>query len=192
LIRPATKRYRVTGASLKQILTEALGLHPYLGSRGSRIVVPADLDGQRFDVTASVSPNKMESLKALILNALENALGIKVKRITREMDAYVLTAPKGLTGSLQPTKATTFHASSDKGVIAASAADLRDLEVAIEMAIKIPAVDETGLQGKFDWNLLYDGDNPKSILEAIRKEFGLETTLARRPIEFFIVEKIGQ
>lgn len=189
MLRPGVKQYKATSASLRQILMAALGVHP---SRESRITIPAELQGQRFDVTAGLSEGKTENLRAVMVNALENALGIRVKRITREMEAYVFTAPKGLaglTGSLRPSKAKTFHASGDKGVNAAVAADLSFLEIAIEMALKTPAVDETGLQGKFDWDLLYDGDNPKSMIEAIRKEFGLEITLAKRHIEFFIVEK---
>jgi uncharacterized protein (TIGR03435 family) len=183
MIGSGPKRLTASGAELKSILSGLLRTSP------SRISVPAELLGKRFDLKAVLQNNKTEGFNPLIVSALENALGIKIKRVTRELDAYVLTAPKELTGSLQPTKAKSFHLSSDKGVLAAAAAEPGRLAAAIEGVIETPVLDETKLQGKFDWDLLYDSSNPKSIIEAIRKELGLEIGLAKRPVETVLVEK---
>lgn len=183
MIGSGPKRYTASGAELKPILSSLLRVNP------SRLSVPAELLGKRFDVKANLQNNRTEGFNPLIISALENALGIKIKRVTRELDAYVLTAPKELTGSLRPTKAKSFHSSSDQGVLAAAAAELGRLAAAIETVIGTPVIDETKLQGKFDWDLLYDGNDPKSIIEAIRKEFGLEISLAKRPVEMVLVEK---
>jgi uncharacterized protein (TIGR03435 family) len=147
------------------------------------------MQGKRYDVIASLQNEKTQGLRDLVVSALENALGIRVERVTREMDAFVLAAPKELTGSLQPTKAKSFHASTDDGVLAASAASPSQLVAQIEEVIKAPVIDETHLQGKFDWDLLYDGKNPRSILEAVRQQLGLELLAAKRQVELVIVEK---
>jgi uncharacterized protein (TIGR03435 family) len=175
-----------SGVGLKSILASLLGIHP---SRTSRITLPAELENQRFDVKAITQNDQTEGFRPMIVNALEHALGIKIKRVPREMEVYVLTAPKELTGSLRLSKAKSFHLSGADGVSAAAAADLDKLAVVMEMVLHIPVIDETKLQGKFDWDLLYDGNNPQSIIGAVRKEFGLELTLAKRPVEMIVVEK---
>lgn len=76
-----------------------------------------------------------------------------------------------------------------KVVMAAAAAELGQLVRAIEGVLRAPVIDETNLRGKFDWELLYDEDHPKSIIEAVRKEFGLELTLAKRSVEMIVIEK---
>jgi uncharacterized protein (TIGR03435 family) len=125
----------------------------------------------------------------MVLSALEPALGVKIKRVTREMDAYVITAPKPLTGSLKPATTDRGGAKLGGGVLRATAMDIGLLFYGIEDILKIPVIDETRMQGKFDWNLVYDEQNPQSVIEAIRKEFGLELTLAKRPVEIIVVEK---
>jgi uncharacterized protein (TIGR03435 family) len=172
-----------TGADLNSLLQSLLRVNP------THLSTPVEMQGKRYDVIASLQNEKTQGLRDLVVSALENALGIRVERVTREMDAFVLAAPKELTGSLQPTKAKSFHASTDDGVLAASAASPSQLVAQIEEVIKAPVIDETHLQGKFDWDLLYDGKNPRSILEAVRQQLGLELLAAKRQVELVIVEK---
>ncbi len=51
-------------------------------------------------------------------------------------------------------------------------------------------VDETGLQGKYDFELPCDMSKPEAVTTAVREQFGMELTQARRAVELMIVEKI--
>jgi len=159
----------------------------------TRMIIPAELQDERFDILCTLppesQPGKMGFNKPLMIGALEAALGIKISRITREADVYVLTAPEELTGSLQPTKATGGRSSASEGVLAASSVELGRLAAGIEDVLNVPVIDETGLQGKFDWDLVWEAGNPRSIIDAVRTQFGLELTPARRKLEIVIVGK---
>lgn len=179
----APNRITATGAELNSLLQSLFRVNP------THLSTPAEMQGQRDHVTAVMQDDKSQALRDLVVSALESALGIKVERVTREMDAFVLTAPNELTGSLQSTRAKSFHASADEGVLAASGAGPSQLIAQIESVIKTPVIDETHLQGKFDWDLLYDGKNPMSIIEAVRQQLRLELLPAKRPVEMVIVEK---
>ncbi len=91
----------------------------------------------------------------------------------------MLTAPGSLTGNLKLSTAPRMHASSDDGVSAAVKAGIKFLAAHIEDALKMPVINETNLQGEYDWDVIYDGKNPTSIIEALRKDCGLE--LKRKP-----------
>jgi uncharacterized protein (TIGR03435 family) len=155
----------------------------------TRISIPAELKDKRFDITATVQSDATNHNFSLIVSALENALGIRIMRVMRETDVFILTAPKELTGSLQPAKTKGGGSSNGNGAITGHGLDLGRLADSIERELKMPVIDETGLQGKYDWDLVYDGKNPTSIIEAVRKQFGLELTPGKRPVEIVIVEK---
>jgi uncharacterized protein (TIGR03435 family) len=176
-------KYMAQAAGLKMLLSSLLGV------TSTRIYLPAEFQDKRYDLSVTLKDDKTEAYKPLAAQAIETALGLKVKRTTREAEVYVLTTPPQLTGSLKPTRSKTFHASSAEGVLAAVAADFRLLVASLEEVLKLPVIDETKLQGKFDWDLVYDGQNPQSIVEAVRKEFGLELTLAKRSVEIILAEK---
>jgi len=184
--------FSAQGAKLEFILGDLL-MANHLSFPGTRMSIPAELREKRFDIIATLQPelqsDKMGFNRPLIVSALESALGIKISRVTHEADVFVLTAPKELNGSLRPTKATGGHSSADEGVLAASSMELSSLVAAIEKKLNVPVVDETGLRGKFDWDLVWDAKNPQSFLEAIRKQFGLELAPAKRQVEMVIVEK---
>jgi len=181
--------FSASGPNLSEILRSLMAVNYRTPFPITRMFIPADLQEQRFDVTAIVQNDKATRFKPLVVSALENALGIKIQRVTREIDVYVLTAPKELAGGLRPTKAESSRFSGGPGVMAAAATEINRLVDSIEGVLKIPVIDETKLQGKFDWDLVFDGKNPQSIIEAVRKEFGLELTLAKRPVEIVLVEK---
>ncbi len=58
----------------------------------------------------------------------------------------------------------------------------------LEGIIKKPVIDETGLTGRYDFQLSYDRTNPEDAIEAMRK-LGFKVEAARRPIEFLVVSK---
>ena len=134
---------------------------------------------------------KIPAVKQLVLQSLETALGIKVQRVTREVEVYVLTAPGQLTGNLKPSQvpaSETSRTGSARGVLTGKKAEIKALANSIEAVLKMHVIDETNLPGKYEWDMLYDAQDPTSIIEAVRKELGLELKRTRRAIEMLTVE----
>jgi uncharacterized protein (TIGR03435 family) len=175
-------RLEATGADLKALLSSLLGVSP------AKIFLPAELEGKRYDIAATFPKDKQGHHRPLLVNALEIALGFKVKREVRAVDAFILTAPKELTGSLQPSTATSFHVSSARGILAGAGADFGAVVRNLENVLNAPVIDETNLRGKFDWDLVFDDKNPASIIDAVRKDFGLTMTPGTRQVEVVVVD----
>jgi uncharacterized protein (TIGR03435 family) len=154
----------------------------------TRIVGPPALDENSYEISASLTTGNKNDLELLLALAIESSLKVKVRRETREMDAFVLSAPKQSEMKLRPNASEMGHWSDDEGVMAASAAPFRALLDGIEGVLKQPVFDETNLNGKYDWDIVFDGKNPESIIEAIHKDLGLELKRARRQIEVLVVE----
>lgn len=154
----------------------------------ARIVGPPALEANHYVITASITDGTLDDIKQVLGKALETSFRVKVHRETREVDAFVLTAPQKHEIRLRRSTSEIGHWSDDQGVMAAAAAPFRALVDGIEAVLKRPVFDETGLEGKFDWDLLFDANNPDSIAEAIRKDLGLELKPASKPIELLIVQ----
>ncbi len=169
--------FQASGVDLKSALSALYGINKF------KIELPAKLQDARYDITARLKDDKTGAVKQIAARSLESALGINVQWVTREVDVYVLTAPGSLTGNLKPSTAKRMHATGADGVSAGVKASIKYLVAHIENVLKVPVVDETNLQGEYDWDLLHDARNTESIIEAVRKELSLELKRGRRAVE---------
>src|SRR5207247_4795105 len=114
--------------------------HDLCGVNELRIELPAQLQPLRYDINATVKDAKVAAVNQLVVRSLETALGIKVQRVTREVEVYVLTVPGQLTGALQPTLAPASamgRISSTRGVLTAKKAEIKSLAKGIEEVLNL-------------------------------------------------------
>jgi uncharacterized protein (TIGR03435 family) len=157
----------------------------------TRIIGPPSLEDPRYAISASMPDGDNDQFQPILIQAIEASLKLKVRRETREMEVFVLSAPDSNAVTLTPNAAAVGHASDDDGVLAASAVPLSALAKALEVLLKRPVVDETSLKGQYNWTLLFDEKNPESIIDEIRKELGLELKRASRQVEVLVVTTEG-
>ncbi len=124
----------------------------------------------------------------VIQNTLKNSLGVRIRQEIRTTDAYVLTAPDGVTKGLRIYNPLIIRTSAAEGVIAASGAPIYGLVKQLEEILKIPIVDKTNFQDNYVWAVTFDGDKPTSIVDSVRKQLGLNLKLEKRDIEMLVVE----
>jgi len=141
----------------------------------------------RFSVT--VPKGREDRLHPFFQQALEAAFEFKTRRETRELDVFVLTVSGQKTVSLVPSQAGEQLAMFAKGKIRGQKQTLGSLAELLSGVLNAPVVDETGIQGEYDWELPYNHAGMDVLATALRERLGLELTATKRKMEVLIVEK---
>jgi uncharacterized protein (TIGR03435 family) len=130
----------------------------------------------------------------LLQQALKSAFGLIGRKITQETNVLVLKVIEAKAPGLvtAATTATAMH--SQPGDLEGSNLSMADLATALEVSLKMPVVDETGLTNRYDVNLRWQ-HYPKEVADAemvraVRQQLGLELEPAKRPVEMWVVEAI--
>ena len=76
-----------------------------------------------------------------------------------------------------------------RNAITQPGAQISSLALSLELRLKQPVIDETGLAGWYRIRFDYQRDRPELLPDAVRKDLGLTIQPARRSIEFLTVSK---
>jgi len=194
LIRPSTSsnsgmssgtgQFRALGMTLRSALANAYRIDP------SRIMAGPWADETRYDIQVTTPSAGQSYLFPLLQQTMEAVFQIKVRRETQERDVLILTIPNGRTSALRETASTGGSSlSSIAGKFSAINQPIQAITRFLESKLQKIVIDETELAGKYDFIIQYDMSQPEAVVTAIREQFGMELTSARRPIEVLVVEK---
>ena len=196
------------GYELKPVLAEVYGADK------TRIDLPAHLDaGDRYDFELLPPQEEThEKMFALVRQGIEQHFSLTVSREARLLDVYVLTMPEGTGPSLQqaefgcggfmgsssiwrsmgdtpPTEADIRKAlaSASLSSISGSGMSIPDACRGIERYSHLPIVDETGLEGDYNFQVDSDGKSNEAFLQALYEQLGIVATPAKREIQFLVL-----
>ena len=62
--------------------------------------------------------------------------------------------------------------------------EISRLAQSLESVLERIVEDGTGIEGKYDWEITYDEDDPNSVLAALKEQLGLQIRKEQREIEF--------
>ncbi len=164
-IRRSGTRYEAWGLNLKRMLATAYGM-PEL-----RVVVPDSFPAARYDVSMTLPDATDASQWAMLRQILTTAFGVTAHRETRPTDVYVLHKAAGS----PPLKVL------EKG------RPVRMVVALAELVLRQPVIDETGLQGNYDF-VLASTDDQQALMATV-KDLGLELVQVRRDIEVLVAER---
>ncbi len=91
--------------------------------------------------------------------------------------------------------ATTEGESSQgtqKGELEAVSVSIGRLARIAQFVLDIEVFDETGLTGRYDFDLKWDPNQPTSIVAAIREQLGLELVVQQRKLDHLVVDSIAE
>lgn len=178
----ASQEFLAKGLTLRQAIVNAYGVSP------ARLVLPEELAETTYDFLVRLPRERPQSANQELQKALETAFGLRVRRETREVEAMVLVAPRGRTPALREVADTKTVGMTHRGGLEMVNGSLGNLASSLEYELKRPVVDETGIEGNYDFELSWDPESPESVFRAVREQLGLELRPAKRPIEFLVVE----
>jgi uncharacterized protein (TIGR03435 family) len=191
--------------TLKALIQELYDVTPI------RIQLPASLDdGKRYEV-AMVLPEREDKLQmyARFRQGIEDYFHITARPEKRLMDVYVVTAPDG--------KPPAVKATPDEGPLAFSSRsqvssieftgrpDLKPSNIAairgialdgtteqfcrlLEDGLDRPVVDETNLQGEYEFNIQASSQRNNDFLDRLHDQLGLRITPGQRTVEVLVIE----
>jgi uncharacterized protein (TIGR03435 family) len=154
----------------------------------------ADVDGEP-DVT---------QLQAMLRKVLAERFGLKLRHEQREMPVFALTVAKGgpkLTpNTSDPNGLPDQHGNRGVGWQMYQYRNTSMPELALELLSSVdrPIVDQTGLKGRYDFQLKWltddshvsDPDAPPGLFTAIQEEIGLKLVPMKALAEVLVVDKV--
>ena len=152
-----------------------------------RVINQAPPLDARYRVSVVAPKGREDLLYPGFQRVVADTFGIRVRRETREMNVSVLR--RGM-GELQLSRSRAGEAQHwfVDGKIHAIKQPIATLVDVLENFLDRAVVDETGLEGEFDWELSYRRADETTVVNSVRNELGLEILPATRAIEVLIVE----
>lgn len=159
----------------------------------TRLMVPGDMKDKKFDVSIKCSKQAGCDARSLLSAALPPALGLTMRKETRSVDVYVLTAPsdpKRLKIEKDEVLGKAFSSRTADGVWQRTNKTMESLARDLEAKLGIPVVNETGLEGGYDWEMTVGDAEPEALIAAVNVQLGLSLRKARRDINFVVAEPV--
>jgi len=180
------KRWTNWGVSLRRLLAQAHNIPE------NRIIAPAWAEKTLYDVDLS-APTLTEELRVdLLRRCLDGTFQVKAHKESRSTDVYELRRRPGVEPLLRPVSSRSGRRWGNPTDIKALALPVSSIAGIVSDALGKVVFDETGLQGRFDFELKWDSTNPTSIIDAVRTQLGLDLVPTQHPLVFLVVDSAVQ
>jgi uncharacterized protein (TIGR03435 family) len=200
LIRPAASP-AISGNSPGRVAAASGGRIEYYGVnlrtllyyadhvRGDRIIAPPWFDQNVYDASIAVPSGRDDLRDSLLDEALTATFSLKMRRESRPTNVYVLSSIGA--SKLHPSTAKTSpgfspHPGQFTGV---ATSILRLTHLLSQNLDGAEVIDETGLNGLYDFDLVWQKGNSDSLQESLRNQLGLAIRKDVRDREYLVVSK---
>lgn len=174
------KQREAESKTLHQILSTAYGVPT------TRITGPKALLESRYEISVRLPIDQFE---LLFQQALTASLQLRVSNQKKSVEVFVLTAGEDSAEKLKPSVMSSSGSMTmgGRGKIKTMNGEISRLAQSLESVLERIVEDGTGIEGKYDWEITYDEDDPNSVLAALKEQLGLRIRKEQREIEFLIV-----
>ncbi len=177
---PGSNRLTADGVPLQVLVLLAYSTDPFhVDWRAPR------LKGQ-YRVSAIVPPGREAALLPLLQAAISAQIGITAVWEDREADVHVLKIAPGAKPPAPSAAEKEESYSMMRGNSHAVKQPISRLVKELTNGLEKIVVDETGLTGKYDWNIPYQPGQPEVMIRAL-STLGLELMPARRVVKVLVV-----
>jgi len=192
-------RVTMNNATLRTLIRNGYDIQNFQFAGG-----PSWLDSDAYDISAITADHAEVSEKqyrALVRTLLAERFGLKVHWETRQGDVYALivakNGPKLKVGDPSKETGLNTNIAGHEGRMVGINAPVFYLSTVLSNKLSHPVIDKTGLQGKYDWTLVWDPDpgsesTEPSIFTAVQEQLGLKLEPTKLPIDTVIIDHIEQ
>lgn len=190
-------RLRATNVTLAQMLYEAYQVKYYQVSGG-----PGWLKDARFNIAISIGEPTRKEMMAMLRSLLVERFQLKLRRETREGNAFELVEAKsGMKLKLSSASSSFIRLLRNTppelpGVsytIVGQKVSISKLVDYLQGEVQRPVFDRTGIVGEFDFKIDYaiEGnlETGPSIFTALQNQIGLRLAGVKGPVETLVIEK---
>ncbi len=194
-------RFTARATTVQFLMEWAYGIQPAQHSGG-----PAWLSSDRFDVIAKAPGNATDDeIRKMVQTLPEDRFRLKFHREHREIAAYVISKGKDAPKLAAPKDGEAHgmrfapHASADLKIttytIVAMRYSVGQLADTFARQLGSVIVDDTGLQGEFDFTFDLTPDDstpnpmdPTLLMRALREQIGFSIKSQKTPVDIFVVD----
>jgi uncharacterized protein (TIGR03435 family) len=157
-----------------------------------RVIFPAGEPKERYDFAVTLPHGAAKALQ----QEIKKTLGLVGRRETNDTDVLALKVRNQNSQGLKPyVQGPTKEFFDIRGQIICIGQPISSLTENLEVFLRMPVVDETGLTGKynFDFKWFKNGNqasDPNAMKQVLLDQLGLELVPTNMPIEMLVVEKV--
>ena len=186
---------------------EAMLMVAYSLQKNQIVNVPDWVKTESFDadgVPDTEGQPSVPQFQVMVRKLLEQRFGLKAHKEQRKMEVYALRVGKE-GAKLTPTKSDPnkqpgeVHDGTVERILQFTNVSMGDFVVMMLFEGQRPMVDQTGLKGRYDFNLKYtreeqaaatDGSAPPNLFTAIQEQIGLKLEPVRAMADVLVVDKV--
>jgi uncharacterized protein (TIGR03435 family) len=202
-------QFATVNTSLADLITFAYGIHLRQVTGG-----PSWLESDLFDITAKPEaegiPNANQ-LKGMIQKLLADRFKLAFHHDKKELSVYAIVVGKNgpkLTKSAGDPNGLPGLFFRGLGLLPASNASISDLAGVLQsVVLERPVVDQTGLSGRFDFELKWtpdasqfggrgggapqnNPDAPPDLFTAMQEQLGLQLKSTKAPVDVLVIDRV--
>jgi uncharacterized protein (TIGR03435 family) len=212
------KVFNVQGRTFRTVNTTVTDMVTFMyGVHATQLVGgPAWMTSEKYDVSGQPDLPGTPSLnqwKGMMQKLLTDRFKLAFHRDRRELSVYALTVARSgskMTKNDSDPNGLPSLFFRGLGVLPARNANMSDLAGLLQGAVlDRPVVDQTGLEGRFDFTLNWTPDEtqfgglgikvppppdnaaaPPGLFTAVQEQLGLKLDAARTPVEVFVIDRV--
>jgi len=200
-IRGSAGRITMENVPIKKVTLWAYGIPD---DREYALAGPDWLTNERFDIQATFpAETPPQQVRQMTQALLAERFKLALNRETRQMPVYVLVVAKG-GPKIHPVEDGQGRTSGGRGTLEATKITMQKLADLLARMTGQQVVNETALQGVFDFTLKWSPDETQkitpddvpsassgpSLFSALQEQLGLKLDGRKAPVEILVVDHI--
>jgi uncharacterized protein (TIGR03435 family) len=181
LHRPGDNRFVADGVTLHALVSATWELDP------RQVDFRAPPPDDTYRVAARVPEGREDDLLPLLRRTIEATFGLETRRTTEVRPVYLLVHAAD-THAPEPSASSTPEFWAMRGTVHGRGQPIERLVDFLTGFLGRPVVDQTRLDGLYDWELEYFAGDPDRLARSLREELGLELVEAEREVDVLQVE----